>query len=187
MGAYHYVDPSRLQSIRHLLGLFCRTSAREIVHVDREVAQPLLERLVVLIGQYRSRHKHGRLLAVATRLESGTHGELGLSEAHVTADKTIHGHGTFHVGLDVLRSLQLVGRVFIEETRLKLMLHEIVWRKREALLMTALGVKANKVTGNVLDFLLCPFLEPIPRPCAQSGKARWLTTVGSPVFRDFIQ
>ena len=72
----------------------------------------------MLISQHRRRHEHGRLLAVAGRLESRPYGHLGLAEAHVATDETVHRHSALHVGFHILRGLELVGRVLVEETGL---------------------------------------------------------------------
>ncbi len=120
----------------------------------------------MLISQHRGGHEHCRLLAITSRLEGRTYGHLSLSEAHVTADETIHRHSALHVGFHILRSLQLVGRVLIEEAGLQLVLHEIVGREGKAFLMASLGIELNEVAGNVLNLRLCPLLEPLP--CARA-------------------
>ena len=116
----------------------------------------------MLVCKHGCRYHHRHLLVVAGGLEGGTHGNLGLAETDVATDKAVHGLRTLHIGLHLLRHLQLVGSVFVNETGLQFMLHEIVWCKSESALFAAFAIKQYEVAGNVLEFRLRTFLETVP-------------------------
>ena len=76
----------------------------------------------MLEGEHRCRHEHRHLLGVARRLERRTYRHFGLAETHVATHKAVHRSGRLHVGFHVVRGALLVGRVLVEERRLKLVL-----------------------------------------------------------------
>ena len=55
----------------------------------------------MLLGKHRGGNQNRHLLAVHDGLHHGAEGNLGLTEAHVAAEKTVHGDGGLHVVLDV--------------------------------------------------------------------------------------
>ncbi len=57
-----------------------------------------------------------------TALNAAAHGDLGLPVAHVAADQAVHRDRAFHVVLDVVDGLQLVGRLLERERLLDLVL-----------------------------------------------------------------
>ena len=116
----------------------------------------------MLVGQYRRRHHHRYLLAVAGCFECGAYGHLGLAKAYVATHQTVHGFGLLHIGFHVLCRLQLVGRILIEERGLQLLLQVGIVAEGEALLATAGSIELDKVAGNVLDVLLRTLLESFP-------------------------
>ena len=118
VGANKNVDTPARKVVQHLPRLLGRPGSREIVNRNGEIGKALAEGLEMLISQHRRRHKHRRLLAVAGCLERSPHGHLGLAEAHVAADETVHRDGALHVSLHVLRGLELVGGILVEETGL---------------------------------------------------------------------
>ena len=115
MGADEDVDLALLEVFQQGRRLLRRAGPRQVVDAHGHVFQPALEGAEVLIGQHRRGHENGHLLAVDGGLEGGPDGHLGLAEADVAADQAVHGLGALHVGLDVLRGLELVGCVLIEE------------------------------------------------------------------------
>ena len=90
----------------------------------------------MLIGQHRCRHQ----LRIAGCLESCSHSNFRLTETHIATDQSVHGAGLFHIGLHVVRSLQLVGSVLIQESCLQFVLQEGVWREGKTLLFPAGGI-----------------------------------------------
>ncbi len=69
--------------------------------------------------------------------------------------------------LHILRSLELIGRILIEERSLELMLHEGVGAESETFLTTPFGIELYQITRYVLDALLGTLLEPLPGSAAQ--------------------
>ena len=128
----------------------------------------------MLIGQHGGGDEHGHLLIVARGLEGGTHGHLGLAEAHIATHEAVHRALPLHVALHVDSSFQLVGRVFVEEARLQLVLHEAVGAIGKPLLLRTLRVELDEVAGDILDFGLGALLELLPRARAQLIDARRL-------------
>ena len=187
MRTYYNVYLAVGQVMQQFGGLLGTPGARQVVHTDRHVLQATGERAVVLVCQHGCRHEHCHLLAVAGRLERRTHGHLGLAEAYVTAYQTIHGLGLFHVGLHVLRGLQLVGGVLIEERSLQFLLQIAVVAECEALLPAARGIESDEVAGNVLDVLLSALLHAFPLAGAEGREARRLAAVLCLVLRHLIE
>ena len=136
----------------------------------------------MLVGQNCCRNEHSHLLAVAGSLERCAHGNLCLAETHIAAHQTVHGLCLLHVGLHVLCGAQLVGRVFVEETCLQLVLHVAVGAECETLLPAARGIETNEVAGDILDVLLRALLQPLPLASAESGEAWRLAAVLPLVF-----
>ena len=170
VGADEYVYLARLKVGEDLPRLFGRARAGEVVHAHGEVVQSLGEGLVVLVGEHSGRHEHRHLLGVAGCLECRSYGHFGLAEAHVAADEPVHGMCALHVGLDVLRGLELVGRVLIEEACFQLVLHERVVAVGETLHIPPFGIEPDEVAGDVLDALLGPLLHAVP--CAGAEHAQ---------------
>ena len=104
---------SGLEILDDLTCLLGRTCTREIIDAHRQITQTVAEGLVMLESQHRGRHEHSHLLVVTGSLEGGTHGHLGLTEANVAAHQAVHRARTLHIGLHLLRGLELIGRVLI--------------------------------------------------------------------------
>ena len=141
----------------------------------------------MLIGQHCGRHQHSHLFAICSRLEGSTHRHLGLAEAHITTHQTIHGLGLFHIGLHVLRGLQLIGGILIQETGFELVLQIGIGTEGKALFTTTLGVELDQVAGDVLDMLLRTLLQALPLACAEGGETRRLSIILRLVFRHLIE
>ena len=104
----HHVDGAVGQSREGLLGLRVVNEATEQRHFHREASEPVGQECEVLAREQRRRHEHGRLASVLHGLENRSDRDLGLAEADVGADKSVHGARKFHVGLDVVNGLGLV-------------------------------------------------------------------------------
>ena len=113
VGADDDVDRAVLQALQNLFRLLGRAGTGQVFYLDGEILQAAREGAEVLIGQHRGRHEYCHLFVIDTCLEGGPDGHLRLAEAHVAADQAVHRALAFHIQLDVLRSLQLVGRVLI--------------------------------------------------------------------------
>ena len=172
--AHHDVHLTVLEPLQHLLRVGSRAGTAQVLHAAGEVFQSLRKGAPMLVGQHGGGHQHRHLLVVTCRLEGSTHGHLGLAEAHVATHEAVHRALTLHVGLDVYGSLQLVGRVFVEEARLQLVLHEAVGAIGKPLLLRTLRVELDEVAGDILNLGLGALLELLPRARAQFIDARCL-------------
>ena len=94
--------------------------AADSVDPERQVGQALAEGAEVLLCEDRGRGEDHHLLAVGGGLDGGPDGDLGLAVADVAADQAVHRPVGFHVGLDRLDRLDLVGRLAVGESRLEL-------------------------------------------------------------------
>ena len=186
MRTYDNINLPLCQVFQQSRSLFTRFGTGEVVHTHGHILQTRGEGTKMLIGQHRGRHEHGHLLAVGSSLEGSTYGHLSLAKAHITADKTVHGTGTFHVGLHVLSSLQLVRGVFIKEAGLEFVLHIAVGTEGKTLFTATLGVELNQVAGNILDMLLRTLLQPFPLACTEGGETGRLTIVLRLILRHLI-
>src|SRR4249920_1068381 len=99
MGANDDVDFSLLQVLQCILSLTRRFEPVDIIHLDREILQPVGEGLVMLKSKNGSRHQYYGLLAVATALECSTDCNLGLAKPNVTAYQAVHRRIILHVFL----------------------------------------------------------------------------------------
>ena len=187
MRAYQDVDLAVFQVFEHLLCLLCRAGAGEVVDSHGEIFQSRLERLEVLVCQHRCGHEHRHLLRVACRLEGSSYRHLRLAEPHIATHQTVHGFGLLHVGLHVLCRFQLVGRVFIKEAGLELMLHERVAAEGEAFLVPAFGVELYQVAGNVLDLLLGLFLKALPCSRTEGAQTRCLACGAAAILAYLVE
>ncbi len=140
----------------------------------------------MLVGKHRGGYKHGSLLSVGSGLECRAYGNLGFSEANIAAHEAVHGALALHVGLDGLRGRELVGRVFIDERRLQLVLHVAVRGKGVAALLLSVGIQAYEVAGDVLEFALCALLHAVPRSGAYPVHL-WRHTLLATVFGKLVQ
>ncbi len=166
VGADDQVDGPGSQPFENfsLLGLGAETT--EHLHADGEVAQPLAEGAVVLLGQDRGRHQNGHLFAVHDRLEGGAHGHFGLAVAHVAADQPIHGLVRLHVVLDGVDGGKLVFGLLKGEVGLQLLLPRSVRAVGVAGDQLALGIELEQIVGDLGDGPLGPLLDRLPsRPC----------------------
>ena len=180
------VDVAVCQFLQNFFDLFCRFCPTQIVDGTREVAQSLAEGFVVLQCQYGGRNQHGHLFAVGYGFERGTNGHFGLSEPDIAAHKSVHRACRLHVVFDVVGGFQLVGRVFVAERRLQLLLQITVGRVGKTLLRHALRVEFDKVARNVFDFAFGAFFQPFPSAGAQFVDA-WFFALFAFVFRNAMQ
>ena len=186
MRTYYYIHLTLCQIFQDGSSLFGGAGTGEVFHADGHILQSARERTEVLIGQNGGWHKYRHLLAIGSRLESCTHGDLCLSEAHIAAHQTVHGLRHLHIGLHILRGLQLVGGVLIKEAGLQLMLQISVVTEGETLFTTTLGVKFDEVAGYILDMLLGALLHALPLARAKGGETGPFATILRLVFRHLI-
>ena len=160
--------------LERLLGLLRRLEPGQLPDLDRELAHPLGEGVVVLLRQQRGRHQHGDLLAVLHRLERRPHRDLGLAVADVAADQPVHRDGLLHVPLDLFDRGELVGRLGVREGVLQLALPRGVRAERVALGVLAGGVELDELRGDLADRLAGPGLGLLPVRAAHLVQGRRL-------------
>ncbi len=140
MRADDAVDLAGLEALDDLLRFLVGEEAAEHLDTNGVAGEAIGERVAVLGGQQRGGRQHGHLLAVLDGLERGADGHLGLAEAHVAAHQAVHRKGAFHVDLDVVDGLALVGGLDERERLLHLVLPR--------------GVVAEGVAGGVDPLLI---------------------------------
>ena len=144
MGADQQIHPARLHPLQHILDLLGGTEPGQHLHRDREGAEPVLGRDIVLLGQHGGGHQNGRLLAVQNTLHHRPQGHLRLAVAHIAAQQAVHGNGLFHIALDFHNGPQLVSRLLIVKGVLKLPLPRAVGGKGKARLPLPLGIQLDQ-------------------------------------------
>ena len=148
MRADHEIALAAAHVRERLADLPLRAKAREHPDLDRETVKPLHGRLIVLLGEHGRRHENGRLPPVEHALHHRAQGDLGLAVAHVAAQEAVHGHGLFHVGLDLIDAPELVVRLRISEMLFKLRLPRTVGREGVSLRAAARGVERGELLGH---------------------------------------
>ena len=162
------------------LGLCRRPGAAQIFHTAGQAFQALLESLEMLIGKNGGGNEDGHLLVVRHRLESGTHGNLGLAEAYVAAYQPVHGAGAFHIRLYVGGRLALVGGILVNERRFQFPLQETVGAVLKTFLLAPLRIELYQVAGYILNLGLGTVFQFLP--CAGTQ----LVEAGSFAFFAFV-
>ena len=159
---------------------------RDVLDLERLVAQALDERAVVLLGEDRRRDEHQDLLAVGGRLDRGAQRDLGLAVADVAADQPVHRALGLHVGDHVLDRVALVGRLAVGEVGLEVaqLLGEL--RERVAAAALALGVEVEQLAGELLRGAARARLDLVPARAAELGQRR-RAAVGAQVAADLRQ
>ena len=104
----------------------------------------------MLLSKHRGGNQNRHLLAVHDGLHHGAEGNLGLTEAHVAAEKPIHRDGGLHVVLDVRDAAKLVVGLRVGEVILKFLLPGGVSGEGVAGLALPGGVELNQLPRHVL-------------------------------------
>ena len=163
-----------------------RAKARDVLDVHGVVGQALGESPVVLLGEDRGGHQHQDLLALGRGLEGCPQGNLGLAVAHVAADQAVHGPGGFHVGLDLLDGLTLVGCLHVGEALFELALPVRIGLELVPGAPTTLGIEAQQLTRQLLGGAAGARLHRLPARAPELGERRVLGA-GADVARDLGQ
>ena len=104
----------------------------------------------MLLGKHRGGNQNRHLLAVHDGLHHGAEGDFGFAEAHVAAEKTVHGDGGLHVVLDVRDAAKLVVGLRVGEIVLKFFLPGGVGGEGVAGLALPGGVELDQFARHVL-------------------------------------
>ena len=92
-------------------------------------------------------------LRIGDSLESGAHGDFGLAVADVAAQQAIHRERGFHVALDVVDGVQLIGGLVEFEGVFEFALPVRIGREGVAGGHLAFGVELEELFGHVADGL----------------------------------
>ena len=104
----------------------------------------------MLLSKHRGGHQNRRLLPVEDTLHHGAECHLRLAVAHIAAEKAIHGNGALHIPFDLCSGAELILRLLVRESVLKLPLPRAVRGKGKASQPLTGGIELNKP--------LCQFL-----------------------------
>ena len=104
----------------------------------------------MLPRKYGGGNEHRHLLSVHNRFKCGANCNLCLAEAHVAAEKSVHGARHFHIVLDFFNAAKLVVGFFIWEPVLKVALPVGIRAEGEAFRMHTLGIKGDKLLCHIL-------------------------------------
>ena len=162
VGADDDVGAAVAGGLQGLGGLLRRLEARQLPDLHRELAHPLGEGVVVLLGEQRGGDQDGHLLAVLHRLERRPYRDLGLAVADVAADQPVHRDRLFHVPLDLLDRRQLIRRLRVRERVLQLTLPRGVRAERVPLGRLPGGVELDELCGDLPNRLLRAGLRLLP-------------------------
>ena len=114
-----------------------------------------------------SRYKYSALLSVAYTLECGTECDLRLSEAHISAEKSLHRGGTHHIVLYFLYTAELIVRFYIAEMILEYMLLLGIGGECKALRFHTARIQLDKLLRHLLRCRFCLCLCLFPGICAE--------------------
>ena len=151
-------DEEVYASLRKLLDylrlLLRRAVAAEQLHIDRKVLKAAQSRLIVLIREDRRRREDSALLAREYALHRRAECDLGLAEADVSAEQSLHRTYALHISLYLGDSGKLVVRLDVGKALLEVVLYLVVGIECEALAFLALRVEGDELVSHVLDSAL---------------------------------
>ena len=105
MGSYDYVHLALFQLSECRFYLLLGTESAQQSHRHWIILHSLCERLIMLLGKDRGRHKIRNLFAVTDSLERSTDRHLSLAKSNVSAHQSVHDLMALHVRLDILYGL----------------------------------------------------------------------------------
>ena len=128
----------------------------QLADFHREAEKALHCGLIVLLGQNRGRDQDRGLFSVQDAFHYRPEGHLGLSEAHVAAEQTVHRDGGLHILLDLGCTAELIVRLRIGEVFFKFPLPAAVRRECITRQPLPLGVEGDQLPCHVLRRALGP-------------------------------
>ena len=149
--------------------------------------EPLQGGQVVLARKHGGWHKDGRLLAREHALHHRAQRDLGLAEAHVAAQQTIHRPIGFHVHLDLRNAAQLILGLFVWEGILELALPRVIRWEGKAFELRALGIQLDKALGQLLGRRLGARLGARPVRAAQFVQPHAFWLAAADIFGDQVK
>ena len=116
--------------------------------------ETLYRTLIMLPCKNCRRYEDSTLLSVLHALECRTPCHLGLAEADISAEKSVHRRRLLHILLYLDDGAQLIVRFRVVETLLEIDLHIIVLGKCMTGGLAALCIQRNKLISHILDGFL---------------------------------
>ena len=165
--------------------LFGRAEAGEEFDAHGVLGHAIAEIVVVLLGEDGGGDEDGDLFSSEHGLEGGADGDLGLAEADVAAEESIHGLGGLHVGLGGGDGAELVGGFLVFEGRLELALPGGVGRESVTGFRGAGGLDGQEFGGEIAYGALGLFLGLGPAVAAEGGELG-AGFAGANVLRDEV-
>ena len=162
VGADDDVDLALRGGRQNGLYLLRRPEPRERLDAGTRLAEPTAEGVEVLLTEHGRRDQDGHLLAVAYRLVGGTDRNLGLAEAHITAEQPVHGLVGLHVGEHIVDGPRLVRRLLVGERSLELVVHRIGRGEGKPLARGTLRVEPDQLFGDIGQCSLDASLRSLP-------------------------
>ncbi|MPN10674.1 hypothetical protein SDC9_157971 [bioreactor metagenome] len=142
----------------------------------------------MLLRQDGGRHQQRRLFSILNRLKDRPQRQLRLSVANVSAEQAIHGADLFHIRLDLLHALFLVGREFIGKTLLEGSLPRGVFGERKADGIRPLGIQRREIDRELLGrtFRLVDAVCPL-RAAELAQRGRYFVLPAADIFLHAVE
>ena len=177
-----------LAQVRHRFFLLRkRPETAHQIDAHGKILHPLLEGVIVLLGQNGGGHQKSHLLAVLHRLEGRPDGDLGFSVAHVPADQAVHDFCAFHVLLGGGDGGKLVLRFLKGKHFLKFPLPDRVLAEGKALLLLPCRIQLHQILRHLVHGAAHPGLGTGPFLGAQLVQLRRLRGVRGGILLDHVQ
>ena len=154
MGPDHDIDVALLEAFLGRVELLAGDKARGLRDADGKAAEPLGERIVVLARQKRGRHDDSHLLAREHGHQARAERHLGLAEADIAADQTVHGTSAGQIVQHRVDAGHLVFRLLVREARGELFIGPVGRRERRCGPQFPHGRDFNEFLGHVANALL---------------------------------
>ena len=172
MGSHHHVQATVLDSLQNCLFFLGISKPRQHLHLDRKTGKALLEGVEVLFSEDGGGDKHRNLFSILDGLERRANRHLGFSKADIPADEVIHRGRFFHIQLDPLHRLPLIGCLFIGKGPLEFPLPGSVGRESMSGICFAVGIEPDQFSGHLLDRAFGPALGLVPALPPQTREPR---------------
>ncbi len=187
MCPHNHVNFAALELADNCFLLLRRAKTRKQLHTDGKAFHPAGNGLVVLPCKDRRGNHHSALLSVRHALERGAQGNFRFSEADVAAQQPIHRDTALHIRFDLVDTAELIVGFIKLEVRLKIALPLVIRRKSVPFCLHPLGVKADKVLGDILNGAAHLCLGLLPVVSAQPAQADGRVLPRADIFRNHVE
>src|SRR5689334_879991 len=168
MGADHDIDRAIGETRPHLCKLRGRNEPRGLRYVHREAAKPLRERLEVLARQQCRWYDHSHLLATDRRKEGCAQSDLGLAEADVAANETVHRTSRSKVLDRCVDGRELIIGFLIGKARAELVISTRADRQTRRFPQLSFRGNLDQLTRDFADTALHPRFARLPVAAAET-------------------